>query len=59
MEELALKAGEGMTKPVDWQAMAVPLDMRGFDASSAFLRRWLGYEQLESGLLFLCEAEAG
>ena len=34
MEHLAFKAGEGMNMPVDWQAVAVPLDVRDFDVST-------------------------
>jgi len=48
-----------MNRPIDWQTIAAPLDVQGFDISPYSLRRWLGYERVQGGVLFFCEMEGG
>lgn len=44
-----------MNKPVDWQAITVPLDVTDIDIVPHHLRRWLRFEETDCGLLFYCE----
>jgi alpha-D-xyloside xylohydrolase len=48
-----------MQRPIDWESITVPLDVQGIDVPPHFLRRWLTWEQTETGVLFECEAACG
>jgi alpha-D-xyloside xylohydrolase len=48
-----------MHEPVDWHSIVVPLDVHQIGATSNYIRHWLGYERIESGLMFHCELANG
>jgi len=45
--------------PIDWRAIAAPLDVASFAPSQNHLRRWTRYNITSTGILFDCETAAG
>ncbi|MGD9145698.1 MAG: glycoside hydrolase family 31 protein [Anaerolineae bacterium] len=48
-----------MEKKMDWAAITVPLDVTDIEGGTHYLRRWLGFEPTDRGLLFRCELANG
>jgi alpha-D-xyloside xylohydrolase len=45
--------------PIDWRAIAAPLDVASFPPAKNHLRRWTGYTVTPTGVSFDCETAAG
>lgn len=48
-----------MNKDINWQAITAPLDYKSIYVPPTFLRRWMSYERVESGVLFHCQMADG
>ncbi len=48
-----------MTGAIDWASITAPLDVEDIHPPSRILRRWVGLERQETGVLFHCETTAG
>ncbi|MDQ1301278.1 MAG: hypothetical protein QG637_1199, partial [Chloroflexota bacterium] len=48
-----------MKPPIDWRAIAAPLDVASFPPSQDHLRRWTRYSVTPTGVIFDCETGAG
>jgi alpha-D-xyloside xylohydrolase len=48
-----------MNKTINWATIATPLDVRDIFPPRKFIRRWLGWEQISSGVIFDCELNDG
>jgi hypothetical protein len=44
-----------MNKPIDWPAIAAPLDVMDIEVPPTYLCRWISYERTETGVVFQCE----
>jgi len=48
-----------MNKPIDWNSIAAPLDVRNVYSPRHFIRKWLTYQSSPQGILFSCELANG
>lgn len=48
-----------MQSPINWRAIAAPLDVASFPTAENHLRRWTRYALTPTGVLFTCETAAG
>lgn len=48
-----------MKNNIDWKSIAEPLDVTNVYSPKHYLRRWVGYETTESGVVFQCELANG
>ena len=48
-----------MSGPIDWQSITRPLDVMDIHVPSNYLRRWVGYERSETGVVLACETAGG
>lgn len=48
-----------MSKPINWHDIARPLDVFDFAVPRHFIRRWIGYERIATGIRFQCETASG
>ena len=48
-----------MNRQIDWATITVPLDVSAISAPPDFVRRWLSYTRLETGVIFHCQTLAG